>query len=360
LALRVNPHVEYIATVEHGGTGWAGLKGRDGILDFSTCCNPYGPPPGVRRALHKTNISDYPDPHSRELVKSLSRNLGIAAANIMAGSGSTDIIRLAAQAYLSAGNSVVIPSPTYGEYELSCRLAGAAVTEYKLREEHDFQLHMDGFISFVRGHNAGAVFLCNPNNPTGQLLPQGDVGRLVKAFPDTLVIIDEAYMEFTGQIGDAPALIKKPNVLVIRSMTKDCALAGLRLGYGLACREMIGNLEKVLPPWNVSSPAQQAGIATLSCGGYMRECNTRIQKCKTYLVSKLTALGYKLIPTDTHFFLLKAGDAALFKSRLLEKGVLVRDCTSFGLPAYVRISPRRMVDCRRLVKAIAEIAGKAG
>jgi len=360
LALRVNPHIGGITTVEHGGTGWAGLNDSDGILDFSTCCNPYGPPPGVRRALRKTDISDYPDPHSRQLVNSLSLSLSIAAANIMAGSGSTEIIRSAAQAYLSAGDNVVIPSPTYGEYDLSCRLAGAAVTQYKLSEGHDFKLHMDGFISFLRGHNPGAVFLCNPNNPTGQLLPQGDVRRLVKAFPDTLVIIDEAYMEFTGKGGDAPALIKEPNVLVIRSMTKDCALAGLRLGYGLACREIIGNLEKVRPPWNVSSPAQQAGIAALSCGGYMRECNTRIQKCKTYLVSKLTALGYKLIPTDTHFFLLKVGDAALFKSRLLEKGVLVRDCASFGLPAYVRISPRRMGDCRRLVNAVAEIAGKAG
>jgi len=360
LALRINPHIEAIATVEHGGTGWAGLKGMDGVLDFSTCCNPYGPPSEVRRALRKTDISDYPDPHSRELVKSLSRNLGIAAANIIAGSGSTEIIRSAAQAYLSAGDSVVITSPTYGEYELSCRLAGTAVIKYKLREEHDFKLHMDGFISFVRGHNPRAVFLCNPNNPTGQLLPQGDVSRLVTAFPDTLVIIDEAYMAFTAESGDAPALIKEPNVLVIRSMTKDCALAGLRLGYGLACREIIGNLEKVRPPWNVNIPAQQAGIAALSSGGYMRECNAQIQKCKTYLVSKLAALGYKLIPTDTHFFLLKAGDAALFKSRLLEKGLLVRDCASFGLPAYVRISPRRMGDCRKLVKAVAEIAGEAG
>ena len=359
MALHVNPHIGGLTTVEHGGTGWAGLKGRDGILDFSTCCNPYGPPPGVRRALRKTDISDYPDPHSRELVKSLSQSLGIAAVNIIAGNGSTEIIRLAAQAYLAAGDGVVIPSPTYGEYELASRLAGAAVTKYKLSEEHDFQLHMDGFISFVHGHNPGAVFLCNPNNPTGQLLPQGDVRRLVKALPDTLVIIDEAYMEFTWQSGDAPALIKEPNVLVIRSMTKDFALAGLRLGYGLACREIIGNLEKVRPPWSVSSPSQQAGIAALSRGGYMLECNGRIQKCKTYLVSKLAALGYKLIPTDTHFFLIKTGDAALFKSRLLEKGLLVRDCTSFGLPAYVRISPRRMSDCHRLVKAIADLAGKA-
>ena len=360
MALRVNPHIETISTVEHGGTGWAGLKDAGGLLDFSTCCNPYGPPAEVRRALRKADIASYPDPQSGELVKALSQKLGIPAANIMAGSGSTEIIRLATLAYLEAGDRVVIPSPTYGEYESASRIAGAGVVKYKLREERDFKLDMDGFISFARGHNPRAIFLCNPNNPSGQLLPHGDVHRLVNSFPHTLVILDEAYLGFTPDPGNAPALINKTNVLIIRSMTKDYALAGLRLGYGLTCREIIGNLEKLRPPWNVSSPAQQAGIAAAGCSNYLQECNAKMKMCKTYLESRLLKLGYKTVPTDTHFFLVKVGDAALFKSRLLKEGFLVRDCTSFGLPAHVRISPRRMTDCRKLIKAISELAGKAG
>jgi histidinol-phosphate aminotransferase len=279
---------------------------------------------------------------------------------VIAGSGSTEIIRLAALTYLAAGDTVVIPSPTYGEYELAARLAGAAVVRYRLREDRDFQLHPDGFISFARRHNPKAVFLCNPNNPTGQLLPREDVRRLVKGFSDTLIVLDEAYMAFTGESGDAPALIDEPNVLIIRSMTKDYALAGLRLGYGLACRAIINNLEKVRPPWNVNSPAQQAGIAAAGCSGYISQCNARMRKCSTYLVSRLLKMGYRTILTDTHYFLMKVGDAAVFKSRLLEKGFLVRDCSSFGLPAYIRISPRRMGDCQKLVKAISELDGKAG
>ena len=358
MALRVRPHIECITPAEHGGMGWAGLKD-GGLLDFSTCCNPYGPPPEVRRALRKADIVSYPDPQSGELVKALSQKLGIPAANMMAGNGSTEIIRLAALAYLEAGDTVIIPSPTYGEYELAGRIAGAGVVKYNLRKERDFQLDMDAFISFTRGHSPKAVFLCNPNNPTGQLLPHGEVLRLIKSFPDALVILDEAYLGFTLDPGNAPALIKEPNVLIIRSMTKDYALAGLRLGYGLACREIIKNLEKVRPPWNVSSPAQQAGTAAAGCSDYMRECNLRIQKCKTYLQSRLLKLGYKTVPTDTHFFLVKVGDAALFKSRLLQRGFLVRDCASFGLPDYMRISPRRMGDCRKLIKAVRELAGKA-
>jgi histidinol-phosphate aminotransferase len=310
--------------------------------------------------LRKADIETYPDHRSRELVRSLAQKLCTNAENMIAGSGSTEIIRLAALTYLAAGDTVVIPSPTYGEYELGARLAGAAVVKYNLREDQYFRLHPDGFISFARRHNPKAVFLCNPNNPTGQLLPQEDVRRLVKGFSDTLIVLDEAYMAFTGESGDAPALIDEPNVLIIRSMTKDYALAGLRLGYGLACRAIINNLEKVRPPWNVNSPAQQAGIAAAGCSGYISQCNARMRKCSTYLVSRLLKMGYRTIPTDTHYFLMKVGDAAVFKSRLLEKGFLVRDCSSFGLPAYIRISPRRMGDCQKLVKAISELDGKAG
>jgi len=360
LALRVNPHVGVLSAVEHGGAGYTGLKEAGGALDFSACCNPYGPPPGVRRALRKTDISTYPDHRSSELARSLAEKLGINAGNVIAGSGSTEIIRLAALAYLAADDKVVIPSPTYGEYELAGCLAGAAVVKYHLREDRDFRLSIDDFISFAGRYNTRAVFLCNPNNPTGQMLPLKDVRRLVNRFPDTLIALDEAYMAFTGERGDVHDLIDEPNVLVIRSMTKDYALAGLRLGYGLACREIINSLEKVRPPWNVSSPAQQAGTAAAGCSGYIRQCNIKMQKCKSYLVNQLLKMGYKTIPSDTHFFLMKVGDAAAFKSRLLARGCLVRDCSSFGLPAYVRISPRRMGDCRKLIKAISMLSGKSG
>jgi len=359
LALRVNPHIQDLSPAEHGGASYAGPEGAGGAVDFSTCCNPYGPPAEVRRALRKTDIQTYPDPLSRELVKTLAQKLGADVANVIAGSGSTEIIRLAALAYLAAGDIVVIPSPTYGEYELASRLARSTVVKFDLYEEQDFQLDPDGFTAFIRRHNPRAVFLCNPNNPTGHLLPREDVSRLVKGFPDTLIVLDEAYMAFTGEINGAPAPINETNVLIIRSMTKDYALAGLRLGYGLACRDIIGSLEKVRPPWNVSAPAQLAGVAATGSGGYIRQCNAMMQKCSTYLVSRLSKMGYKTIPTDTHYFLMKVGDAAVFKSCLLEKGLLVRDCSSFGLPAYVRISPRRMGDCKKLIEAISMLDGKA-
>jgi len=358
LALRVNPHINSLPPIEHGGAGYAGLKETAGALDFSTCCNPYGPPREVYRALRVTNITDYPDPGSCELVASLAGNLEIAADRVIAGSGSTEIIRLAALAYLTTGDTVIIVSPTYGEYELASSIAGSTIVKYILPEDRDFRLRLDDFASFAQAHNPGAVFLCNPNNPTGQLLPREDLRRFVKGFPDTLIMLDEAYMAFTGKTSGERDLADEPNVLIVRSMTKDFALAGLRLGYGLACPAIIRSLEKVRPPWNVNSPAQRAGIAAMGCGDYVRQCNDRMHKSRAYLTGRLFKIGYRTIPTDTHFFLVRVGDAAGFKSSLLARGFLVRDCSSFGLPAYVRISPRRMEDCRKLAQAISAMAWK--
>lgn len=358
MGLRVNPSIHNLPPIEHGGAGYAGLK-EAGLLDFSTCCNPYGPPQEIYRALRATNIGDYPDPHSGELVASLAGSLGTASDRVIIGSGSTEIIRLSALAYLAAGNKVVIPSPTYGEYALAAGIAGCVIVRYKLREDRDFRLSMDDLASFAQAHNPGAVFLCNPNNPTGQLLPGEKLLRFVRGLPDALIILDEAYMAFTDRTSDEPDLTEEPNVLIVRSMTKDFALAGLRLGYGLASPTIINSLKKVRPPWNVSSPAQRAGIAATACDGYVRRCNARMQKCRSYLTGRLSKMGYRIIPTDTHFFLVRIGDAPGFKNRLLEKGFLVRDCSSFGLPAFVRISPRCMDDCRKLAQAIAEMAWKA-
>ena len=359
MALRVNPRISSLPPIVHGGAGYAGLP-ESGLLDFSTCCNPYGPPQEVYRALRSTNISRYPDPDSRDLTTALAAGLGISAQKFIAGSGSTEIIRLAALTYLAAGDKVVIPSPTYGEYALAAGIAGCTIFKYKLSESRDFRMSLEDLVSFARAHDPTAIFICNPNNPTGQLLPNKELLGFIRALPDTLVIVDEAYMAFTQGPGEGPDLTDEQNVLTVRSMTKDFALAGLRLGYGLASPAIIESLKKVRPPWNVNSAAQRAGIAANACDSYVQRCNARMQKSRAYLTGRLLKMGYRIIPTDAHFFLARVGDAPAFKGRLLKQGFLVRDCSSFGLPAYVRISPRSMQDCRKLIKAVAGLGWKAG
>ena len=328
------------------------------ILDFSTCCNPYGPPPSVSKALAKANIALYPDPDCREFINLLSDKIGAAKENLIATNGSTELLRLAALAYTGHGDTVVIPSPTYGEYELASQIAAATVAKYQMKERAGFRFAAGDFISFAQKHSPAAIFICNPNNPTGQYLGFSDIRKIVSSFPDTLVVLDEAYVSFTLDAWDSLELLHYPNILIVRSMTKDFALAGLRLGYGIASREIINILKKIRPPWNVNSAAQQAGIAALNSPGHLKKCNALINKGKDYLIAQLGSLGYRVLPTDANFSLVRVGKAATFQSRLLDRGFLVRDCSSFGLPAYIRIAPRRMQDCLKLIAAIKSVRGE--
>jgi histidinol-phosphate aminotransferase len=266
---------------------------------------------------------------------------------------------LAAIAYFGPGDTVIIPSPTYGEYGLACAIVNARVEKYGLRENSDFQMDCNAFISFAKPYRPAGIFLCNPNNPTGQYLGINDVQNILNAFPETLVVLDEAYIAFTSGAWDSLSLLKHNNLLIVRSMTKDFGLAGLRLGYGIASKDIIENMKRVRPPWNVSSAAQSAGIAALSSDVYLSKCTERIGKSREYLIGEISNLGYRVVPTRTNFFIFNTSDSSKLQKQLLEKGVLVRDCTSFGLPKYVRIAPLGMTQCRKLVNAMKEIkAGK--
>lgn len=356
--LRPKPFIEKLKPPLHGSTGFMTLstQSEKQILDFSTCCNPYKPPRQVILAATAADINKYPDPESRQLVKKLAANLNLAEENIIIGSGSTELLRLAAAAYLGPESPVIIPSPTYAEYEMTCQLINAPVIHFGTLEENNFRLDANTFISFARPLQPAGIFICNPNNPTGQYLKREEIEGIIRSFPSALIILDEAYLAFTAEAWSSLDLIESGNVLIVRSLTKDYALAGLRLGYAVSSPEIISILKKVRPPWNVNSPAQNAGLASLECSNYLSDSCRRIERNKIYLTDALSALGYKIIPTQTNFFLVKTGDAATTQRKLLRKHILVRDCTSFGLHDYIRLAPRNQADCRRLVKVFKELA----
>jgi len=354
--LRPEARISRITPPCHGGSGYAANPQGQKVLDFSACCNPYPPPASIRKAAG-CDLSRYPDPESSEFTQALALRLGISARNIIAGSGSTEILRLAALAYLEPGNTAIIPTPTYGEYELACRIAGADIIHYRLAEKRSFHLNTVDFIKHAQEINPKAVFICNPNNPTGQYLSRREIESVITALPDSLIVLDEAYIAFTRGVWDSTILLKYDNLLIARSLTKDFALAGLRLGYGLASQPLIETLKKVRPPWNVSSAAQRAGMAALSCTEYLQKSCLRIEKCRNYLIAAINTMGYQTLDTSANFFLVKTGNAAEFQQKLLKNGILVRDCASFGLPDHIRIAPRNMTDCRKLVQAMKKIAG---
>jgi len=356
--LRPKPNIDKLVPGTHGGINYLELKklgiSPEDVLDFSVSINPFGPPPGVKEALSQAYIDRYPDSEATELRLLLASKLTVTPDNLLIGSGSTELIRLVTTAYFGPEDLVIIPQPTYGDYQIACYLVGARVLKQPMLEEANFQLDVNETVDLIRKHRPQGIFLCTPNNPTGQYLSKEQIDRILSAARDSLVVLDEAYIAFTEDIWPSLDLIGRNNLVVLRSMTKDYALAGLRLGYAIAAEPIISVLKQVRPPWNVSFVAQAAGIHALKVEGYLEACRIKIKEAKEFLLEGLKHLGLSPLPSQTNFFLVKVGDAAKLSQALLKKGILVRDCTSFGLPNYIRLAPRAIAECQRLLTAIRE------
>jgi histidinol-phosphate aminotransferase len=363
LSLRPKRGIIGLKTCEHGGINYAELKALgidpNEILDFSVSTNPFMPPPGIKEKMGATPIEQYPDSRATELRQHLSERLGVAQENILVGSGTTELIRIIAFTYFRQGDPVLLLEPTYGDYEVACRLTGARLIKHRAGEQDNFAFIIEEVVDVIRKRHPRGVFICNPNNPTGKYLSRREIEAVMKAMEDSLLILDEAYVAFVEKRWNPFELTGRGNVVVLRSMTKDYGLPGLRLGYAVARREIIDSLRPVLPPWNVNSIAQKVGVDVLEKEGYLRQSLRQVREAKLFLTGELSHLGFKVTPSDANYFLVKVGNAPECRRSLLRQGILVRDCSSFGLKEYIRIAPRTMPECRRLVEAIGSIL-KAG
>lgn len=375
MSLLPRPEIQGVIVCPHGGIDYAELEtlgiAPQEVLDFSANLNPLGPPPGVMEALSCVSyelseaISHYPDSGACHLRYALAEKLGIKAENILVANGSTELIRLTALAYFGRGDKVLIIEPTFGEYQVACQIVGASLIKQQLLEENDFQLNVDETVKLIKQHRPKGIFISNPNNPTGRHLPQADFEKILDAGKDALVVLDEAYISFVDSHWSSLNLAlhsslraERNNLLVLRSMTKDYALAGLRLGYGVAREEIIVTLRRICPPWNVNALAQKAGIIAMNEEGYLKRCQIELKEAKNYLIAELSSLGLSPLPSEANFFLVKVGNAAKFRHELLKRKILVRDCTSFGLPQYIRVAPRTLPECQSLVGAVRELVAR--
>jgi histidinol-phosphate aminotransferase len=340
----------------HGGIDYAELEelgiDPDRILDFSVSTNPFMPPPGIKERLKDMPVERYPDSWASALTQKLAARLVVDAENIVVGSGTTEIIRLIALAYFRRGDAILIPQPTYGEYELAGRITGARIMAPRAAEEANFTPKIDEVIKTIRQRRPRAVFICNPNNPTGKYLSRMAIERIADALDDTLLVLDEAYVAFVASSWCPFDLAERGNVIVLRSMTKDYGLPGLRLGYAVARRGIADVLRKVRPPWNVNGLAQATGLAVLDEDDYLQQSLAQVKEAKRFLTAEIARFGFTVLPSDAHYFLVKVGNAPECRRALLRHGILVRDGSSFGLPEYIRVSPRSLPECEKLVAAM--------
>ncbi len=331
-------------------------------VDCSSSVNPLGTPKKAIATIQrnaKSLAQLYPDPESCELKKSLSRYLGIDQEWIIVGSGAIEIIYWFARMF--AKSRVVIPAPTFCEYELASHKAGAGVTLVPL---HDFELSADEIIEKAKG--ADAVFLCNPNNPTGMLATKQTRKIIESVDSSTKILLDECFIELVDT-PDANSMIGRirefDNLVILRSLTKSFGLAGLRVGYSV-CNPALGNkLSAFKIPWNVNGFAQAAGVAALADKKHMPRARTIVRKERKYLHDSILKLkSFRPSRSDANYFLvrLQSRNSAQFRNELLRKtGVLVRDCSTFsGMGSqHVRIAVKARKENLRLLKALESFDG---
>ena len=322
-------------------------------IDFSTCVNAYGPAPVVVDAIRAADVAAYPDPRSVGARGAAARMWGRPVDEIAFGAGSVELIAAVVAAHVRAGDTVLVPRPAFGEYGRAALLAGARIVR-----PARVPINATGAVAMARAvyaHRPRVAFLATPTNPGGIALSLDEVRAVADACRavGTLLVLDQAYDACTAAPLGTPALGGHPAVLHLRSMTKDHALAGLRVGFAVGPVPVIAALERVRVPWAASSVAQAAAVAALS-----EAAQAHVTRTLALLRAEARAIGGNGTTTysSTHYFLMHVGDAACVRATLRARAAIaVRDCRSFGLPAYIRVAARTPPENAALVAALRSL-----
>lgn len=310
-------------------------------------------------------LNRYPEPQPDALIDHLAKLYGVAAANVIAGRGSDEGIDLLVRAFCRAGvDEVLICPPTFGMYKVSARIQGAGVIEVPLIKERGFALNTEAVLAAWR-ETVKLVFVCTPNNPTGNLLDRASVERLCKELSDkALVVVDEAYIEFAGVPSMASQLERFPNLVILRTLSKAYALAGARCGALLAHEEIVSLLARVITPYALPTHTIDA-VLEFTNDAHVAESKQRIELIlseRARLIERLAPLPLirKVWPSDSNFILVDCNDADAVLRAALAAGLIIRDPRSqLGLGDSLRISIGTPEQNDRLVRGVARASGVA-
>jgi histidinol-phosphate aminotransferase len=304
----------------------------------------------------QAGLNRYPEPQPRELVERMAQLYGVAPRQVLVGRGSDEAIDLLVRAFCRAGQDrVVITPPTFGFYKVAAQIQGAAVVEAPLLRD-GFQLDTEAVIT--AGRDARIVFLCSPNNPTGNLLDETAMLRVCRELEGrALVVIDEAYVEFAGRASLASRLAEFPNLVILRTLSKAYALAGARLGTLLAGEDIVGLLRRIIPPYAIPASTVEEVMA-LTAAPQRASSTSRIQTLleeRSRMRSRLERNPNvaRVFPSDANFLLVECRDAPKFYAAARSVGLIVRDFTaSPGLASCLRISIGTPEQNQRLLAAV--------
>jgi Histidinol-phosphate/aromatic aminotransferase and cobyric acid decarboxylase len=328
----------------HGGTAWK-LKG---VEDFSHNLNPFGFPDDLSDIISAAvpGIDHYPDDSCAELKDIIAKAHGVDAENVLVAAGSSELIRSFPFAFLGNGCKALIPNPSFAEYSQQCRISGTEVIFNKLLPEDDFRLDLEKTLGSAK--DVDAIYICNPNNPTGRIEPKDKIMTIVEecARHGTMVFLDETLLELVPDYRKMSCVefVKDfDNLMIIGSLTKSFAIPGIRIGFGFGSKKVTEHMEKVRSPWNIGHIEQVVASHLIKNRmDHVKKAADTMKSESKWMYSQLKECGFPVTPTDSFFFfnsLEKLGmKCSEFKEQMLNDNIMIRDCASFGTPYewYVR------------------------
>lgn len=341
----------------HGGD----LYSRPVALDFSANINPYGTPEAVRQAVLEAldQLQHYPDPYCRELVAAIAAFEELPESTILCGSGAAELI----YSYVRAlrPKKALLLAPTFAEYQAALEAQGCAVQQFFLKEEENFAL-TEALLPVLWQSGAELLIVCNPNNPTGQLIEPKLLEKICLGCQERGIhlLLDECFLDLCdgGMERSLKHLLARcPKLTLLRAFTKSYGMAGLRLGYCLSADPaLLEAMGEGVQPWNVSIPAQKAGVVALGQQAFVQKARDCIRAERPKLQAGLERLGLRVLPSQVNYLLFYSERE--LKAPLLEGyGILIRSCANYpGLgEGWYRIAVKRPEENQRLLAAVEEI-----
>jgi histidinol-phosphate aminotransferase len=339
--------------------GESGAPGANRAVKLSANENPHGPSPAAIDAYRALadRLADYPDGGAVALRRAIGRAQGIDPARIVCGAGSDELIALLCKAYAGPGDTVVHSRHGFLMYSLSARAAGATPVA---APETDLTADVDALLAACDDRTR-LVFLANPNNPTGTLLPAAEVTRLADGLPPhALLVLDAAYAEYVSESdydGGLALALSRPNVAMTRTFSKIHGLAALRLGWMTGPAAVVDVMNRVRGPFNVSAPALAAGEAAIADHDYVARCAAQNEAWRDWLTKRLAAAGVPCTRSHGNFVLARFGaegpaSAAEADGWLKARGLIARRMEGYGLPEHLRVTVGDEAACRAVADAV--------
>jgi histidinol-phosphate aminotransferase len=329
------------------------------IVKLASNENPLGPSPKALAAMREAlaQAHRYPDGGGHYLCQALSQKLDLPRDHFILGNGSNEIIEFLGHAFLKSGDAIITSQHAFVAYKLIAAVFGAPVIE---APSPDYHHDLEAMLALITPQTR-LIFIANPNNPTGTLLDQNAIDRFMARVPDDVIVVfDEAYFEYVSDPPDTLRFVREGrNVVVLRTFSKIAGLASLRLGYGVARRELIKVLQKTRQPFNANGIAQAGALAALHDTEHLCETKRVTDEGRAWLQEQFAKLKLRFVPSAANFVLVNVDDGAAVFRALLKEKIIVRALKGYQLPAWVRITVGTREQNEKCVAALKKVLGIA-